>query len=425
MPSRHAHGDRRTVGSSAGARRAAKAAALLRSACRASTAPAASGEKDSESEPPSLRLLRHRCLPDVCRQSSLPAHLEEGSSIGSSDFESLSSCSSEKSLLSSTASESSEIPEAILEDSSAGEELVLTGVGTATYGQPGATVGALLPMMPVSRAAASLSTSEDATCLSTDTGAASRLATVSVAWAPSGAGSGGGAQEGPGVPSDAFSCRSGTAARSPVRRARVRGTVLLPTSAQGDSPPLLPRPSTAPLRRPWASGEGGSEPRLPRLAAERAILEEERELAAQRALASEEALAAERANHEAELARQAQETADRQAILEELNHDRTELASLCRAAHQELSRMRADLSERDMENLELRCSRDRLDRELQQLRSSARSGTCVVCLDAVATRACLPCGHLALCEACVEQLDRWQCPVCRHAVRDVVQIYTP
>ena len=87
-----------------------------------------------------------------------------------------------------------------------------------------------------------------------------------------------------------------------------------------------------------------------------------------------------------------------QAVLQAVAQDRSELATMYRRATQELSRLRAELSQRTLEVLELR----------QQSRRR-----CVVCLEASARLAFVPCGHLASCEACAAKLRPLSCPVCR------------
>jgi len=203
--------------------------------------------------------------------------------------------------------------------------------------------------------------------------------------------------------------------RTPVRRARVRGTICLPTSALF-SPPARSSPARSPDAASPRLQAGQSSPGLEY---ERARLELERELAAQRADASEEALQAERASYEAELARQAREAEDRQAVLQALSHDRTELAAMYREANQELCRLRAELSQRTVELLELR-------QEWGEWRRRQPSqNICVVCLDARSTMAVVPCGHLALCEACAGQLERLLCPVCRQPSESIMHIFMP
>jgi len=46
---------------------------------------------------------------------------------------------------------------------------------------------------------------------------------------------------------------------------------------------------------------------------------------------------------------------------------------------------------------------------------------CVLCYDAAAWMALLPCGHMCACEECAPRLQ--QCPMCREQVRDTARIY--
>ena len=64
------------------------------------------------------------------------------------------------------------------------------------------------------------------------------------------------------------------------------------------------------------------------------------------------------------------------------------------------------------------------EREEHGLRAGARE--CVVCLDRIADRIALPCGHLCLCSRCsTEVLSRTgSCPVCRGSVRRVQPVFT-
>lgn len=52
-------------------------------------------------------------------------------------------------------------------------------------------------------------------------------------------------------------------------------------------------------------------------------------------------------------------------------------------------------------------------------------GTCVVCWDAPAEGACVPCGHLAGCMSCLSEIKakNWGCPVCRGQIEQVVKVY--
>jgi len=56
---------------------------------------------------------------------------------------------------------------------------------------------------------------------------------------------------------------------------------------------------------------------------------------------------------------------------------------------------------------------------------------CVVCLDEPPTMACVPCGHMCLCDGCDQHmaaakaspLCRFQCPLCRLTVQHTMRIY--
>lgn len=227
--------------------------------------------------------------------------------------------------------------------------------------------------------------------------------------------------------------------KEPVRRARVRGTVCLTTSA-GHSPECLEQqPARSPPpeisgRCRWAMAlEDPQRPSRPwrweafpseAMADERFRLERERELAARRAHASEEALAAERASHEAELAKQAEEAAERQALLIALDHDRAELALMYREARLQSERLQVELSQKTAELMELRQGQDGLTNQVNAMTRPSRN-SCVVCLEAPAIIAVVPCGHLALCEACQARMQMHICPVCRHSSASFVHIFTP
>ena len=52
-------------------------------------------------------------------------------------------------------------------------------------------------------------------------------------------------------------------------------------------------------------------------------------------------------------------------------------------------------------------------------------GMCVICLDSRAEGACVPCGHLAGCMACLTEIQArgWGCPVCRVQVQQIIKVY--
>lgn len=53
--------------------------------------------------------------------------------------------------------------------------------------------------------------------------------------------------------------------------------------------------------------------------------------------------------------------------------------------------------------------------------------TCVICLDAPAEGACIPCGHVAGCMSCLNEVvktkEKMGCPVCRAKIGKVIKIY--
>ncbi|CAI8603113.1 unnamed protein product [Vicia faba] len=53
------------------------------------------------------------------------------------------------------------------------------------------------------------------------------------------------------------------------------------------------------------------------------------------------------------------------------------------------------------------------------------SSTCVICLDAPAEGACIPCGHVAGCMSCLNEVKtkKWGCPVCRAKIDQIIKLY--
>jgi len=59
--------------------------------------------------------------------------------------------------------------------------------------------------------------------------------------------------------------------------------------------------------------------------------------------------------------------------------------------------------------------------------SSSQKLACIICLDAPAVMAFVPCGHQCICTACVEQLSmelRKKCPQCRQSSSDLIRIFS-
>ncbi|KAJ6821416.1 putative RING zinc finger and ankyrin repeat containing protein [Iris pallida] len=63
--------------------------------------------------------------------------------------------------------------------------------------------------------------------------------------------------------------------------------------------------------------------------------------------------------------------------------------------------------------------------ETKEVCSSTSSSSCVICLDAPVEGACIPCGHMAGCMSCLNEIKtkRWGCPVCRAEIDQVVRLY--
>nr|XP_043628367.1 putative E3 ubiquitin-protein ligase XBAT35 [Erigeron canadensis] len=53
------------------------------------------------------------------------------------------------------------------------------------------------------------------------------------------------------------------------------------------------------------------------------------------------------------------------------------------------------------------------------------SSLCVICLDAPVEGACIPCGHMAGCMSCLNEIKskKWDCPACRAKINQVVRLY--
>lgn len=60
-----------------------------------------------------------------------------------------------------------------------------------------------------------------------------------------------------------------------------------------------------------------------------------------------------------------------------------------------------------------------------QMNQSSGSSSCVICLDAPVEGACVPCGHMAGCMSCLNEVKakNWGCPVCRTKINQVIKLY--
>lgn len=54
------------------------------------------------------------------------------------------------------------------------------------------------------------------------------------------------------------------------------------------------------------------------------------------------------------------------------------------------------------------------------------SSSCVICLDGPVEGAFIPCGHMAGCMPCLNEIKakNWDCPVCRGKVDQVLRLYS-
>lgn len=54
------------------------------------------------------------------------------------------------------------------------------------------------------------------------------------------------------------------------------------------------------------------------------------------------------------------------------------------------------------------------------------ASSCTICLDAPLEGACIPCGHMAGCMSCLNEIKtkKWGCPVCRADINQIVRIYS-
>ncbi|KAK7344046.1 hypothetical protein VNO77_13269 [Canavalia gladiata] len=68
---------------------------------------------------------------------------------------------------------------------------------------------------------------------------------------------------------------------------------------------------------------------------------------------------------------------------------------------------------------------EKLPKEEETNASGGGSSSCVICLDAPAEGACIPCGHVAGCMSCLNEVKakKWGCPVCRAKINQVLKLY--
>lgn len=65
------------------------------------------------------------------------------------------------------------------------------------------------------------------------------------------------------------------------------------------------------------------------------------------------------------------------------------------------------------------------DEEGKTATAGGSGSTCVICLDAPAEGACIPCGHVAGCMSCLNEVKtkKWGCPVCRAKIDQIIKLY--
>ncbi|KAI3469781.1 hypothetical protein Pfo_026444 [Paulownia fortunei] len=58
-------------------------------------------------------------------------------------------------------------------------------------------------------------------------------------------------------------------------------------------------------------------------------------------------------------------------------------------------------------------------------KEDSATSSCTICLDAPLEGACIPCGHMAGCMSCLNEIKakKWGCPVCRTKIDQVIRIY--
>lgn len=60
-----------------------------------------------------------------------------------------------------------------------------------------------------------------------------------------------------------------------------------------------------------------------------------------------------------------------------------------------------------------------------QAKEDGGPSSCTICLDAPSEAACVPCGHVAGCMSCLNEIKakKWGCPVCRAKIEQVIKLY--
>ena len=68
---------------------------------------------------------------------------------------------------------------------------------------------------------------------------------------------------------------------------------------------------------------------------------------------------------------------------------------------------------------------EKLPASAGQTKEDGGPSSCTICLDAPSEAACVPCGHVAGCMSCLNEIKakKWGCPVCRAKIEQVIKIY--
>ncbi len=86
-----------------------------------------------------------------------------------------------------------------------------------------------------------------------------------------------------------------------------------------------------------------------------------------------------------------------------------------------------DLDKNDLHRLGITCFKDKfcVFNAIQKLVKNKynENKECVVCMDDNRWIACVPCGHLCVCEKCKNVIDG-KCPICQRKCVSFVKIYT-
>lgn len=104
-----------------------------------------------------------------------------------------------------------------------------------------------------------------------------------------------------------------------------------------------------------------------------------------------------------------------------IHADRDALDQRCKKAETDLAHRASELLILQKELVHSSVVRSALTAELEALKEH---GQCVICLSEAASHVVVPCGHQALCKACVAP-DLQSCPVCRQPVHAVIRVYKP